>query len=77
MSFQSAVAKLGSPVKELVLSVTQESILLGKTEKDQSEVAEWIEKVGQGELVKETNFKVCEDVFVSLIEYPMFWVPRI
>ncbi|KAK7048353.1 hypothetical protein R3P38DRAFT_2868826 [Favolaschia claudopus] len=47
MDFQSTVAKLGSPVKDLVLSFSQNGTLhLGKQEKDKTEVIEWIEKIG-------------------------------
>jgi len=60
MSFQDSVSKLSSPVKELVQAVAQpETSLVGKTEKDQAEIAQWIDKVAQGDLVKAENIKVC------------------
>ncbi|KAL0961067.1 hypothetical protein HGRIS_006052 [Hohenbuehelia grisea] len=56
MSFQTAVAQIKSPIKDLVLAASQNgSQLVGNSEKDQSEVRTWIEKVGQGELVQEAN----------------------
>jgi len=59
MSFQSAVEKLESPVKDLVLAATQDgSQHVGKTETDQSLVTEWIEKVRQGDIVNEASLKV-------------------
>jgi len=59
MALRQAVEKLESKVKDLTLSVTQSAILhLGKSEKDQGEVLEWIEKVARGDLVKETALKV-------------------
>ncbi|KAK7469213.1 G4 quadruplex nucleic acid binding protein [Stygiomarasmius scandens] len=58
MSFQDSVSKLSSPVKELVQTVAQpETSLVGKTEKDQAEIAQWIDKVAQGDLVKAENIK--------------------
>lgn len=59
MDFQSTVAKLRSPLKDLVLSVTQNgSLHLGKEEKDAREVIDWIAKIEQGQLVDETGLKV-------------------
>ncbi|PBK97690.1 nucleic acid-binding protein [Armillaria gallica] len=58
MSFADSVSKLNGSVKDLVLSVTDNgATLLGRTDADKIEVAGWIEKVGQGDLVKEDNFK--------------------
>ena len=60
MSVQAALAKLPSPLKDLVFSASQDAATLaGKTEKDQAEVVEWIDKVGQGDVAKEEGFKVC------------------
>ncbi|THV05314.1 nucleic acid-binding protein [Dendrothele bispora CBS 962.96] len=65
MSFQNSVSKLGSPVKELVQSVAQtENSLTGKTEKDQAEVVQWIDKVAQGDLVKAENIKTLNATLV-------------
>ncbi|KAK0187981.1 hypothetical protein F5146DRAFT_1141439 [Armillaria mellea] len=58
MSFADSVSKLNGSVKDLVLSVTDNgTTLLGQADADKIEVARWIEKVGQGDLVKEDNFK--------------------
>jgi aminoacyl tRNA synthase complex-interacting multifunctional protein 1 len=59
MEFQSSVGKLSSPLKDLVLSVTQNgSLHVGKQEKDEREVIEWIAKIEQGDLVNEPGLKV-------------------
>ncbi|KAJ6508800.1 hypothetical protein C8R45DRAFT_968736 [Mycena sanguinolenta] len=63
MNFESSVGKLGSPLKDLVLSVTQNgSLHVGKQEKDQAEVIEWIAKVGteKNELVNDTGLKTLD-----------------
>ncbi|KAK0464535.1 uncharacterized protein EV420DRAFT_1263780 [Desarmillaria tabescens] len=58
MSFADSVSKLNGSVKDLVLSTTNnDASLLGQTDVDKIEVTGWIEKVGQGDLVKEENFK--------------------
>jgi aminoacyl tRNA synthase complex-interacting multifunctional protein 1 len=60
MSFQAAIAKLSIPVKELVISVTENGIRhIGESAKDQAEVTEWIEKAGQPDVVSEANLQVC------------------
>jgi len=56
MAFQTSIANLNASVKALVLSVTQDGTLhVGKTEKDQVEVSEWIDKVGTGDLFRADN----------------------
>ncbi|KAF9049593.1 nucleic acid-binding protein [Hymenopellis radicata] len=56
MSFQASVSKLSGPVKALVTTTADgDSTFLGKTDADQSEVNGWLEKVGQGEIVKQDN----------------------
>ncbi|KAH6912845.1 hypothetical protein BKA70DRAFT_1370308 [Coprinopsis sp. MPI-PUGE-AT-0042] len=53
MSFQSAIAGLPAPVKELVLKATQDgtdATLLGENEADQKTVNEWVEKSSKGDL---------------------------
>ena len=55
MSFQSAVAGLPSPAKELVLKATNDgadATLLGENEADQKSVNNWIEKTAKGEVGK-------------------------
>ena len=59
MSVQTALAKLPSPLKDLVTGAAQDgSEDFGKSEKDKAEVAEWIDKVAQGDVAKPENFKV-------------------
>ncbi|KAF9267440.1 nucleic acid-binding protein [Marasmius fiardii PR-910] len=54
-------AKLTSPIKDLVQSVVDnDSSLSGKTENDKAEVEGWIEKVGEGSVVKPDNYKDLE-----------------
>ncbi|KAJ3486665.1 hypothetical protein NLI96_g4072 [Meripilus lineatus] len=61
MSLQAAITKLQSPIKELVEGVTNSdqgsSTIAGKTEKDQAEVAGWIEKIAGGEVPKQDGLK--------------------
>lgn len=59
MAFQASISKLSTPVKSLVLAVTQDGTLyIGKTEKDQSEVSDWIDKVGTGAFPRADNLNV-------------------
>jgi len=50
----SFITKLPLPLKDLVLGATPE---MGKSDKDKAEVAEWIEKVAQGDIVKPAGVK--------------------
>ncbi|EKM51492.1 uncharacterized protein PHACADRAFT_149923 [Phanerochaete carnosa HHB-10118-sp] len=50
MSVAASIARLHSPLKELVSSVADAHH--GKSEKDKTEVSEWIEKVAAGDAVK-------------------------
>ena len=62
MSFQSAIAGLPAPVKDLVLKATQDgtdATLLGETEADQKTVNEWVEKSSKGDLRAADGLKVC------------------
>lgn len=55
----SVVAKLSSPLKELVTGATQDgSSDFGKNEKDKAEVSEWIERIASGEAAKAESLKV-------------------
>lgn len=66
MSFQAAAETLNGSVKDLVNSLpADEGSLRGKTEKDQTEVVEWIQKVGQGDIAKEENIKVSIHMYHS------------
>jgi len=49
MSYESSVSRLSSPLKDLVVN---SQVDVGKTDADQAEVALWIEKVADGEVVK-------------------------
>ena len=52
----TTIAKLHSPLKELVSTVADADY--GKSEKDKAEVTEWIEKVAVGEVIKPEGLKV-------------------
>ena len=55
---QSALSKLHSPLKELVAGAVQEgSPDFGRTEKDQTDVAGWIDIVAAGNSVKPDTLK--------------------
>lgn len=56
MSAAASIAKLHSPLKELVSSVTDAHH--GKSVKDKAEVSEWIEKVAAGDAVRPDGLKV-------------------
>ena len=56
MSAATSIAKLHSPLKELVSGVADAHH--GKSEKDKAEVSEWIEKVAAGEAVKPGGLQV-------------------
>ncbi|KAG2151410.1 hypothetical protein DEU56DRAFT_728042 [Suillus clintonianus] len=49
MSYESSVSELPSPLKDLLVN---SQVDVGKTEADKAEVAQWIEKVAEGEVVK-------------------------
>lgn len=71
MSLQSAILKLRSPVRDLVLSVTRDGQELGgQNENDQKEVVGWIEKTSQGNFVNENNLKACYCILLSSL--PIF-----
>ncbi|KDQ62433.1 hypothetical protein JAAARDRAFT_30344 [Jaapia argillacea MUCL 33604] len=54
----TVLSKLQSPLRDLVLGATQDgSQEFGKSEKDKAEVAEWIDKVAQGDVVKPESLK--------------------
>ncbi|KAG6820183.1 hypothetical protein H0H93_004314, partial [Arthromyces matolae] len=66
MSFQIAVAKLNSPVKDLVVAFTENGTRhIGEVDKDQAEVAEWIEKAGQPDLASEANIQTLNTTITS------------
>ncbi|EIW59492.1 nucleic acid-binding protein [Trametes versicolor FP-101664 SS1] len=65
MSAAAALAKLPSPLRDLVAGAAQDgSEDFGKSEKDKAEVAEWIDKVAQGDVAKPESLK---DLEASLV----------
>ena len=53
MSQKHITAKLPSPVRDLVVSLTQDGRQhMGRNDNDEGEVAQWIEKIAEGALVK-------------------------
>lgn len=59
MSFDNAVSKLRSPIRELVLSASENGgKLLGNSESDNKEVVGWINKLTQKAFVTESNLRV-------------------
>ena len=56
MSAVTAIAKLHSPLKELVSTVSDAHH--GQSEEDKAEVTQWIEKVAAGDAVKPDGLKV-------------------
>ena len=62
---QSALSKLHSPLKELVTGAVQEgSPDFGRTEKDQTDVAGWIDIVAAGNSVKPDTLKASRQTCV-------------
>ena len=62
MSFKTAVAKLKSPIQDLVLSVTRDGHeFLGENEADANDVLEWIDKISHEGFFSESGLKVCLD----------------
>jgi aminoacyl tRNA synthase complex-interacting multifunctional protein 1 len=75
MSFETAVAKLKSPIQDLVLSVTRNGHeFLGENEADANNVLEWIDKISHEGFLTESGLKVClDDLFIiyhlSFVDY--------
>ncbi|OBZ71316.1 tRNA-aminoacylation cofactor arc1 [Grifola frondosa] len=58
MASKAAIVKLPSPLRDLVTGAAQEgSPDYGKSEKEKVEVADWIEKVAQGDVAKPERLK--------------------
>ncbi len=69
MSAQAALAKLPAPLRDLVTDAAKDgSEDFGKSEKDKAEVAEWIDKVAQGDVAKPENFKARMVIAVEAAE---------
>ncbi|KAG6852783.1 hypothetical protein C0991_009120 [Blastosporella zonata] len=65
MSFQAAVDKLNSPVKDLVVAFTENGTRhVGDAEKDQAEVVDWIEKAAQPDVASEANIQTLNNTLV-------------
>ncbi|KAI0354934.1 nucleic acid-binding protein [Trametes cingulata] len=65
MSASAALAKLPAPLRDLVVGAAQDgSEDFGKSEKDKAEVADWIDKVAQGDVAKPESFKDLEATLV-------------
>ena len=76
MSFKTAVAKLKSPIKDLVLSVTRDGHeFLGENEADANNVLEWIDKMSHEGFLTESGLKVC--LHDLLVKYNLSLVVRI
>jgi aminoacyl tRNA synthase complex-interacting multifunctional protein 1 len=58
MTLQTSLARLNAPIKSLVESASGSASLKAKTPDDETEIDEWINKVGQGEVAQEDNLKV-------------------
>jgi hypothetical protein len=60
MSSSDVFSKLSSPLRELVIGSTQQdSRQLGASEKDQTDIAQWIQKSAQPDFVKSDALPVC------------------
>jgi len=60
MSSNDVFSKLSSPIRDLIIgSSQQDQQQLGISDKDQAEVAQWVEKAAQPDFVKSDAFLVC------------------
>jgi len=60
MSSNDIFSKLPSPLHGLLTgSAQQDQQQLGVSEKDQAEIAQWVEKAAQPDFVKSDTFLVC------------------
>lgn len=60
MSSSDVLSKLPPPLHDLLKgSVQQDQQQLGVSEKDQAEIAQWVEKAAQPDFVKSDAFLVC------------------
>src|SRR5260221_10116312 len=60
MSSPDAFSPLSSPLRELVVgSAQQDQQQLGASEKDQADIAQWVEKVAKVDFVKPDALQVC------------------
>jgi len=61
MSYEASLSKLHSPLKELVTNAQADT---GKTDADQLEVVNWIDKVAAGDIVKSDSLSDLESLLV-------------
>jgi hypothetical protein len=61
MSSNDVFSKLSSPLHDLLTGSE-----LGVSEKDQAEIAQWVEKAGQPDFVKSDAFLVCHNAIAQL-----------
>ena len=67
MSFENIVSNLRSPIRELVLSASENGgKLLGNDDNDRREVIGWIDKLSQKGFVAESKLKVCYNYVVHV-----------
>lgn len=60
MSSNDVFSKLSSPLRDLLAGSAQlDQRQLGESEKDQTEIAQWVEKAAQTDFVKPDAFLVC------------------
>ena len=60
MSSNGVFSKLSSPLRDLLTgSAQQDQQQLGVSEKDQAEIAQWVEKAAQTDFVESDAFLVC------------------
>lgn len=61
MSSTNPFSPLSSPLRELVVgSAQQDQQQLGASEKDQADIAQWVEKAAQVHFVKPDALQVCQ-----------------
>jgi len=70
MPSSDGFSKLSPPLRDLLTgSVQQDQQQLGVSEKDQAEIAQWIEKAGQPDFVKSDAFLVCVIMFIAQLSF--------
>lgn len=58
MSAAASLGKLQAPLRDLVIGATEDgSQDFGKSEKEKADIAEWIDKVAQGDITRAENLK--------------------
>lgn len=68
MSFSAALSKLNDSVKQLVVAVTENGTRhIGLTDKDQTEVVEWVEKAGQSDIASSASIQVCTKTRIRVL----------